>query len=534
MAGKIGIDIGSSCLKFAQLVAEKQEIKIERVISFPLPGSEEENFSKPCALQLKEYLRKENFKVREGLAGISGKHLNMRYLQVPSTNETRIAQIVEMEMAQVLEKANTPLAYSYVPLNLALSEKQQGCVVAIAVVYESFLQSVWNFFAQAGIKIQAFVPNCISLYHAFVRFSQPPSKETSYIVDIGYENTNVVLMQGDRFCFARNVSMGSKMITLKIQEEKNWEFEEADKFKIQKVNLTSYDDYTIARNTEDSFEEKLLNTAQKIPDALQASLKFARVQTGIASLKVDRIYLTGGGACQKGMKALIQSSFVCPVESIAWKSPLGDFFKEESQKYFFANSLGLSYLADQKKIPLKILSYNQKIQELLFGKHLFEYLSVAVVFLLVVFSLWSTYACHQRYQKWEDQLNEKYQKISERSLKAKEFQKNNEILQNKLSLIQDRLLPNKSLLEILSWLNKSIPSQMYIHKLEWNFSSKLLLSLSGFVEEGTEDVYIVLKRFKESIKKHPFLAIEEERDPQIQEQDRKLEFFLRLKIVKKD
>ncbi|NUM33656.1 MAG: pilus assembly protein PilM [Candidatus Brocadiae bacterium] len=561
MGSKIGIDVGSSCLRFAQISLVKREskldravsfpvpfagshykiafphdVRLERVISFPLPGSEEDNFSQPCALSLKEYLKKNNFKIQEGLAGISGKHLNMRYLQVPSNNDARIAQIVEMEMAQVLEKANTPLAYSYRPLELPLAEKKQGCVVAIAVVYESFLQNVWDFFRQAGIKITAFVPNTIALHQAFYQFSQNSPKETNYVVDIGYENTNLVVSQGDNLFLARNVNMGSKMLTLKIQEEKNWEFQEAEKFKIQKLHLSVSENNTIAKGLEESFEEIILNTAQKIPDSLEASLKFAKVQTGLSGLKVDRIYLAGGGACQKGMKDLIQNNFSCPVDFLQWKDVLGEFPKEiidEKHQHIFCNSIGLAYLAHQKKIPLKILGYNQKIQEMLFGRHLFEYLSIAVMFLLVVFSLWTTLACYQRYEKWEEQLQEKYQKLSERSLKNKEIQKENDLLETKINHIQNRLYPNKTLLEILSWLQKSMPSQIHLSKLEWKASSKLVLSLYGFVEEETEDVYFILKKFKESIKKHDCLVIEEERDPKLQEQEKKLEFFLKLRIEKK-
>ena len=90
------------------------------------------------------------------------------------------------------------------------SEIEGEDVVVLAMARESLLESHLEGLTAVGGKLDAFTPNAIALYNAWLRFGVVMD-DTVLVANIGHENLDVILVRGSDLVFARNLSGGSKL-----------------------------------------------------------------------------------------------------------------------------------------------------------------------------------------------------------------------------------------------------------------------------------------------------------------------------------
>ena len=616
MPGKIGtgIDIGSTALRIARLLFTKNRPKLVNLWEFPLPGSVDDKFSAESAELFKQFLKQQNIKISKATAGISGNYLNIRYLKLPFTSATRIPHVVEMDMAQFTEKATTTLSYSYMPLALPENKAKPQTVVAIAIVHDRYLNQLNEFFKKSGVGIRGFVPNTLALHTCLSQFTEPATGKILYLADIGHSNTDVVISVEGHLYFFRNINSGSNLSSEKSEQEYDEDFldEENDELapKLERFERQS----TIDESDQETLQEKFMVTTQHIPDIVTASIKFARFQTELPTLKIDRIIVAGSGSKQKGLTRSLKASLQCPVSHLqianinTADAPSAD--RELLNKYQenFGVSLGLACLDSGPELPMKIISIRQTIHELVLRRHLFEYAAIALVILVSIFTLVVSFSDLATSKDLLVRLNSKHSDLAIKIVKLQGLQEKNQNLRQQLAALQNAALPNRYFLEILAWLRKKIPPQMYLTAINlrppqqrplFTFASKyresldrreidpllrqafaenkyplsantvvepatnywllvdgkaqpikyyllpqgdklaiyvtsFVLHLKGVIEESAQDVYSVLKEFKQLVNNHPRLRLSREiinKTALDLDEEGKLEFELYLTIV---
>ena len=110
-------------------------------------------------------------------------------------------------------------------------------MVLLAMSRESLLDEHIDGLQAAGGTIDAFSPNSVALYNAFVRHGVVQD-DTVLIASIGAESTDVVITRGADLLFARNLSGGSKLPDDALAQRLGMGAAEAESVKIDHVDLT--------------------------------------------------------------------------------------------------------------------------------------------------------------------------------------------------------------------------------------------------------------------------------------------------------
>lgn len=514
----LGIDVGMQGLRFAKIATEQNHICVCQLHFFPLPGNEEDNFSPQTARDLRVFLKANGIKSAKALAGISGEHLNICYVRVAPVSTQRLASIVAIEAEQMMVTASSDMGYGYVNLGGLGKDAKSQCehLIAIAISKSGFLDRLHHFFRLAGVDVKGFIPNSFALFHAFSKLGKIPQNQTVYLVNLDIATIDVALCYESTLYFLRNINIGNSVLAKSVEPDNDLDLAEMDVGQDEKPQTI------------------VMKAPPSIPDALLASLKFAKMQTRLAMLQVNGMYITGGGKEPKEIMALLQNRLGYPVSQLlpdeANIAFVSSEIQEELQESFpqYSLALGLAHLhACHLDISLKMIGSRQKLHELILGRRLFEYASLSLSVILILVVAVVAYSTKSQWQKHRRYLQEQCTLLETKSQQTEEVHGQKQLLQKKVTTLKEPLNSNAFLIEAIQWLEQNMPSHMYLTDLEFkNTDGKINLIARGILDESLQSVYQELSDFQKLLEKS-YWKVEDLRPVADNEKDpKKLDFTL--------
>jgi|694.fasta_scaffold25635_4 type IV pilus assembly protein PilM len=296
-----GVDLGLRTAKFLRGEAKGNSFKVSR---FALAQRVSEEITAGWSdLELA-------FKPGLARVGITGRDVNVRYTRVPRVPDWQLRNLMRFEVEEIGEQSGSGVASDF-NLLPELPEIEGEDVVLLAMARESLLEEHVEGLARLGGKVQAFTPNAIALYNAFLRYGVVQD-ETVLLANIGHDNIDVVLLRGPDLVFARNLSGGGKLFDEAIAQRLSIPAAKAEEWK-QRVGTLDPAARLADANAE-RIREACRAAAGQLAGLLQSTVLFAKSQIKIASLKLDRVLLCGGGATLEGLPRQLTSTMGVPVE----------------------------------------------------------------------------------------------------------------------------------------------------------------------------------------------------------------------------
>lgn len=249
------------------------------------------------------------FKPTAARVGLTGREVNIRYSRVPRLADWQLRKLMRFEVAEVSGGSEASVAADFNVLP-ELPEIEGEDVVLLAMARESLLEEQLDELAESKGTLDAFSPNSIALYNAWLRFGVVMD-DTVLLANIGHENTDIVLVRGADLVFARNLGQGSKAFDDAIAGRLDCDVAQAEKIKRAHVDLTPG-----ARFSEPAAEkatQAALGPAGQVLGMLQSSVAFAKSQVKLSTLKLDRVFICGGGARLSGLDRYLSSALSVPV-----------------------------------------------------------------------------------------------------------------------------------------------------------------------------------------------------------------------------
>ncbi len=272
-----GLDIGHSSIKAAKIARNGNAVTVLGYAIEPITVTEDGDRDEAVVKALQQLAQHEEIGGVPVIASLSGRQIFSRTINIPVLNAKKVDRMVELEARQQI-----PGNFDEVEWGYHLSPAADGASndVALFAARRDITEELIRKCKRAGINLVGVSVSSLALYN-FVRFDQVfPEDETVIILDVGAENTDLVLYQGETL-WMRSLALSGNDITKVFMKKFRVSFDEAE---------------TLKRQIGDSRQaEKILKvlegTLNELTSEVQRSLGFYKSQN--TSAKLENIVISG-------------------------------------------------------------------------------------------------------------------------------------------------------------------------------------------------------------------------------------------------
>ncbi len=314
MAGKtaIGLDIGSSGVRAAELSFGKNGITLEKFGQVELPeGSVRDGEvidTDAVATAIKHLWAHSKFSSKSVVLGVANGKVIVRQVELPWMPAADLKQSLPFQVQEFI-----PIPVDEAVLDFLSVEEfhnEQGAPMVRGLLVAASRDMVMS--AVTAVQAAGLTPSTVDLTpFALLRSlsTQTPYgvNEVEAVVDVGARVTNIVIHEGGVPRFVRILLMGGADITESVAERMGVPMEQAESLK-QSLS-------TDAQWSSDSVDESLMHvmdsSGQAFVDEVRGSLDYYLASTG--SAPISQLVLTGGGGRLVGLVNRLSQATRIPV-----------------------------------------------------------------------------------------------------------------------------------------------------------------------------------------------------------------------------
>ena len=264
---KLGIDIGTSTLKVAQIKDEngKHLLQTYGVVNVSRQNLKmDSDVISETALVLKELLDKAHVTTKRIIASLPSNVVFVSAIEIPAMSDKELKSAIEWEARRYV-----PLPLEEVTLSWSVvtsPENPSKFKVLITAVPTTVIKNYLKMFNLAGLEPLALEIEALALIRSLVGVAQ----DSLIIIDIGARNTSVNLVDKGFLKISRNLSVGGDTMTSGIAKNLNISMLRAEQFKID-LGLSA--------------------EMEQIPQVMKQTIDAIKTETG----QLIKIFESGGG-----------------------------------------------------------------------------------------------------------------------------------------------------------------------------------------------------------------------------------------------
>jgi type IV pilus assembly protein PilM len=284
----IGLDLGSSQVKVVQLKKERRRVSLHQYGIYDLPEgaitagriTDTEALSERLAWILK---RRRFHKNRVNLC-IGSQAIILRQVQLPKMAPRELPAALRFEAEKEIMIPLDEAVVDYIDLGERVVDGNEVLDLAIVATPKDVVNDYLSVILKAGlypdvIEIESFALQRVLPY--IDPTSTGYEAEALMLLDLGGENSNLVLLDRGSFSFARTLSIGVNHFCRRIAEQREVSFDAARRL------LFGSDPFTV---------EGVQEVADDLVEQVRRSLEFYLYSVGHAQKEIKTICLCGGGA----------------------------------------------------------------------------------------------------------------------------------------------------------------------------------------------------------------------------------------------
>lgn len=284
----LGIDIGTYSVKMVLMERTFDEFQILQFVEQPLNMQLRLPHDEAAALAIEQALQNNPMPADIVSVGLPGHILSSRVLDMPFTNQKKLAQIIEFELEGYIPFGIEDLVVDYHVLARTESSSRVLCAYVQQERFAKYLESL----AKAGTDPKYCGADVIDLAN-IAQVTMVPSDGLYALCDVGHSKTNICIMKGRELQYARTVGIGGVHFTRALQRTFNVNYEKAESLKISRGKVC------VREQDTDQISRILGHIASELVSGIkQAFLAFDNIagRQGIAA-----IYCTGGASRLGGL-----------------------------------------------------------------------------------------------------------------------------------------------------------------------------------------------------------------------------------------
>jgi type IV pilus assembly protein PilM len=292
-----GLDIGSSCLKLAEIQDAPNGFILSRFSRIPLAkgvivdGAVVE--SKALTATIKELYRESGCRRKKVVISISGHAVIVKKATFAQMNEDELRVLIHDEAGKYLPFDDmAAVGYDFQILGENPYNPTQMEVLIVAAKKE-IIEGYTEAIQAAGLVPTIMDVDSFALETMYEENYEFEENDVAVLINIGASITNLNAVKGGTSIFTRDFTLGGNSVTEALAAKLGVPFEEAEKAKIEGVG-----DDEQARTV---FRDGLIVYADPICSEIERSVEYFRSTFGAEN--ISKILLSGGGALIPGMVA---------------------------------------------------------------------------------------------------------------------------------------------------------------------------------------------------------------------------------------
>lgn len=467
MARQKAIDIGNDSICAVELAKQGDRWVLRRWAVLPLEETgllpDDDGKRGLVARKVKDTAKAARIGLSGVAAALPGRSSTVRYMRVPPVPAWRLEMLVRYQATEELVKGT---AYAHDHRILALPYAPGQMVVLVGVTQEQAAEDRLSLIREAGGEDVELDLATTAVFNAYNRLHRGVPDKTTLFIDIGAEETHVVIEKNDQLFFARTLTTGSRRITQTLMQEMRLGYQEAERLK---RSIGIQQDQAGLDDSRKQAALTLLREVSTLASNVEASIMFAQSQTLQKDLKPQRVVIAGGGAELPGLCEFLSRRFKADVELFKPGANLEIKTKDapsEAQLRSMALALGLAIgRLDAEGFTLDLLPGKYKRRALFFSRDIYLYYAGAA--LLAALSLF-TYRGVARYLGMKQFVAEEQRIVSQDEMLRRRYDEASQRVaevEADIHALLDRVYSGEDVLRVLSVLKKKTPPEIYLTKM---------------------------------------------------------------------
>ena len=295
----VGLDIGTTSVRAAQLSWSKDQLQLERFgqVALPLGAVRDGEVvdAEVVSVALRELWSRSKFTTKKVVTGVANQKVVVRQLDLPWMPIGELRKSLALLVADVIPMPVEQAILDVHPLEEIETDEGRRQRVLLVAADRSTVTSLLSAVSGAGLTATSIDLTSFAILRALGSVDDLGLGQTAEaLVDVGASVTNIVVSQGGVPRFVRILLMGGADITETVAERMGISIDEAEAIK-QVTSLPLDHAYAGADPTVRVVEA----AATTWVDEVRGSLDYYFAQAG--AIRLSRIVLSGGGSQLAGL-----------------------------------------------------------------------------------------------------------------------------------------------------------------------------------------------------------------------------------------
>lgn len=312
MADVIGLDIGTSAVRAAQLHVGRGGATVERIgqVRLPQGAIKDGEIADPDTVggAIRSLWADWGFKGKKVALGVANQQVVVRQVDIPAMGESELRESLRF---QVQEYIPIPLDQATLDFQVleefSSAEGQPMMRVLVVAAQTAMVNSVLQAVSAARLEPTLLDLNAFAMLRALAPESVIADRTGEMLLDIGATVTNVVVHENGLPRFVRVLLMGGHNITEGLMNGMALPFEQAEQTKAS-VGLPPPGAPVPSQEPAVIIAER----ASRFVDEIRGSVDYYAAQTG--AIPIHRIQVTGGGSLLSNLKERLGEALRIPIQ----------------------------------------------------------------------------------------------------------------------------------------------------------------------------------------------------------------------------
>ena len=291
----IGIDLGNSSIKLAQLKPEQETLDLVAAAAFDVPVQNRTDLTSHLQFAeqaIRDAMRTAPFHGKKCIVCLPDPQTFLQHIRVPRLDPWAMTKAVRTELTGKLPYSVDDAVIRHIVAGNVFGDPDNKQEVIVVAAHRGTLESYLAMVTRCKLEIVGLNIGSCAIVECFSRLFRPGDMNNAVLyIDLGASSTHVVVAHGNKMVFARNLAQSEMHVDLSVATGMGITPDQAHALRWDLCRAGRGD------AAEDEFyryiDEPLADLAHEINQCLHY------YESAFRNQPVDRIVFVGGGAYDK-------------------------------------------------------------------------------------------------------------------------------------------------------------------------------------------------------------------------------------------